>query len=125
MQILYGVLPYQFLEDLGGIKGLTGKSFNHLALIKIKYIDDLPSGILFAALIDHNDSYLYPPFNGMINHLIINPRNTKNISNTKPCSIPAKRRRERREKNLFLTKKNWKQFIGRRQTLIKAYQQSV
>ncbi|HIF9162527.1 hypothetical protein WAX87_15435 (plasmid) [Photobacterium damselae subsp. damselae] len=125
MQILYGVLPYQYLEELGGVKGLTGKSFNHHALIKIKYIDDLKSGVLFAALIDNNSLYMYPVFHGEINHIIINPRSTRTISHIKPSSDNAKKKKERKDKNLFLTKKNWKQFIGRRQTLIKAYQQSI
>lgn len=127
MNIIYGVLPYQYLKSLSGIKGLVGLSIGTNAVLQVKFIEELNDGILFSALITDNNSLNYSKFCGEIQHLIISPRKTrtlrtltnKQLSNLSENAI---KKRRRREKNLTLTEKNWKQFIGKKHSIISFYQ---
>ncbi|PSU44521.1 hypothetical protein C9J12_27000 [Photobacterium frigidiphilum] len=122
MKIIYGKLPYQYLSTMAGLKGLTAQSYHGYAILKVKFIAELEQGVLFSALVDNNELHQYPVFTGVINDIIINNRNTRKVSiHNIDTTKNAQKKRNRKIKNLSLTERNWKQFIGRRKTIVDIY----
>lgn len=126
MNIIYGILPYQYLPQLGGIKFLAGLSYDSKAILGVKFIEELQNGILFSALVENNDKYEYPLFSGQIDNILITEpqiRHLRKLTYYQELSLTehARKKRERKSKNLILTTRNWKQFIGRRKSIIDLY----
>lgn len=126
MNIIYGILPYQYLPQLGGIKFLAGLSYDSKAILGVKFIEELQNGILFSALVENNDEYEYPLFSGQIDNILITEpqiRHLRKLTHYQELSLTehARKKRERKSKNLILTTRNWKQFIGRRKSIIDLY----
>jgi len=122
MKIIYGKLPYQYLSTMAGLKGLAEQSYHGYAILKVKFISELEQGVLFTALVDDNELHQYPAFAGVINDIIVNNRNTRKVSNQNIVTTKnAQKKRDRKIKNLSLTERNWKQFVGRRKTIVDIY----
>ncbi|AGE91771.1 hypothetical protein A613_p47 (plasmid) [Photobacterium damselae subsp. piscicida DI21] len=123
MNIIYGILPYKYLTDLTGVKGLSGLSYKNLAILDVKFISEMNQGILFSALTTDNHDLDYPDFDFEIINIIINPKKHRTLTEKSRhlLSDNAKKKRSRKEKNLIINKQNWKQFIGRRKTIIDLY----
>lgn len=126
MNIIYGVLPYQYLPQLGGIKFLAGFSYDSKAILGVKFLEELQNGILFSALVENNDDYKYPLFSGQINNILITEpqiRNIRKLTHQQELLLNehARKKRERKAKNLVLTTRNWKQFIGKRKAIVDLY----
>lgn len=123
MNIIYGILPYKYLTDLTGVKGLSGLSYKNLAILDVKFISEMNQGILFSALTTDNHDLDYPDFDCEIINIIINPKKHRTLTEKSRhlLSDNAKKKRSRKEKNLIINKQNWKQFIGRRKTIIDLY----
>lgn len=148
---MYGILPFDSQLMLGDMtqknqfKKLAGLSFQEHAIINVKFIADTTEGLIFAALIAHNNQVNYPPFHGRIDTIHIdgrqrrfstNPMKQTIIPNPTPitphkptrktnrgqgecqCLSNAEKKRYRKEKNLTLSKKNWKQFLRKRKSVI-------
>lgn len=153
MKILYGFLPNHSLSLIENIKGLEKFSYQGNAILKTKFIAHMDTGIVFSALIHDNEPLHYPAFQGDILNIMIDQRVRRKVSATstppsksltecnktitQDCNgaarraksrarIPnAERKRFRKENNLDLTEKNWRQFIARRNTILAFFQSST
>lgn len=148
MKILYGFLPNHCLSLIENIKGLEKFAYQGNAILKTKFIAQMDTGVVFCALIHDNEPLRYPTFQGEILNIMIDQRVSRKASTT-PQSKPipeckeaikmsgkgtarraknrgripnAERKRFRRENNLELNEKNWRQFVARRNTILAFYQ---
>lgn len=151
MKILYGFLPNHCLCNIDNIKALEKLAYQGNAFLKTKFIAQMTDGVVFCALTHDNEALQYPTFQGEILNILIDQRVKRKAAAIPPSktliefkrsllsdndrrgkrennrgSIPnAERKRFRREKNLVLNEKNWRQFVARRNTILAFYQPSA
>lgn len=151
MKILYGFLSNHCLSLIESIKGLEKLAYQGNAILKTKFIAQMDTGVVFCALIHDNEPLRYPTFQGEILNIMIDQRVSRKAStapqskSTTECKesmsdhgkgtarraknrgrIPnAERKRFRKENNLELNEKNWRQFVARRNTILAFYQSST
>ncbi|SON53421.1 hypothetical protein [Vibrio tapetis] len=129
-------------------KNLVGFSFQDNAIINVKFIADTAEGLIFAALIVPNSRVNSPSFHGRIESIQIDDRqcrfstvrsqlaihlNRIPITRRKPTRKSNRikgetqwrsnsgKKRFRKEKNLTLSKRNWKQFVRKRKSVVSLY----
>ncbi len=153
MKILYGFLPNHCLSNIDNIKDLEKLAYQGNAFLKTKFIAQMTNGVVFCALIHDNELLQYPTFQGEILNILIDQRVRRKTPSTPQSKtviefknsqqklgdsdratrraknrgrIPnAERKRFRKENNLELNEKNWRQFVARRNTILDFYQPST
>ncbi|MDK9783765.1 hypothetical protein KIT90_20510 [Vibrio sp. B172a] len=140
LNIMYGMLPFDSqlilgdMKDKDQLKKLIGLSYQDHAILKVKFISNTSDGLIFCALIDTNDKFQYPLFQGKIERLYIDKRQqrfclTPSFSSAidgSSISIHARssnaaRKRYRKEHNQVLTQDNWKQFVRKRKSILSQF----
>ncbi|WP_305840046.1 hypothetical protein [Photobacterium leiognathi] len=119
MDIMYAVLPHGKNMPITNLHGLHYQQYQ---IVKTKFIGDVSEGTVFAALIDNTNGYFANV--DVIQNPIIAKKLTRRCTKAfKDCaSENAKRKHFRKQNNLVLTEKNWKQFVGKRNTVLANYQ---
>ncbi|MGF1868348.1 hypothetical protein [Photobacterium indicum] len=112
LKIMYALITYDDLVYSHGISGLSEKSYDHHAILKVHFVAETDKGIIFSALVDdskslHFKSLSTPLVN--VSYRII--RNRKPPRHPVSPSLKSMRKYRRTMKNLMMTEKNWKQFI--------------
>ena len=120
MDIIYAVLPH---KNNIVITDLHGLHYQQYQIIKTKFIADTYAGTIFAALVDNNIDGLIASVN-VIQHSIIAKKRTRRCTQTFTDCISenAKRKQFRKQNNLIMTGKNWKQFVDKKNTILAKFQ---
>ena len=140
LNIMYGMLPFDSQLILGDtkdkdqLKNMIGLSYQNHAILKVKFISNTSDGLIFCALIDSNDTFQYPRFQGKIERLYIDKRQQRfcltpsfsSAIDASSISIRAQpsnatRKRYRKEHNQILTQGNWKQFVRKRKSILNQF----
>ncbi|WP_178306551.1 hypothetical protein [Vibrio algicola] len=114
LMIMYGLLPLnQSLMDIKG-KNIHEK----LDILNVKFIAANSDGIIFAALVTDTQHYQSLSFSlESIYYKTPSKRSSPCHAHFCEASEHTKKRHYRKSKNLTLTRKNWKQFIGNKHTI--------
>lgn len=120
MDIMYAVLPH---GNKTFIKDLHGSRYQQYQIIKTKFIADTYAGTVFAALVDNNIDGLIASVN-VIQHAIFAKKRMRYCTQkfTDCISENAKRKQFRKQNNIIMTNKNWKQFVERKKTILANFQ---
>ncbi|MGF1876869.1 hypothetical protein L4D77_16245 [Photobacterium frigidiphilum] len=112
LKIMYALITYDDLVHSHGISGLSKKSYDHHAILKVHFVSETDKGIVFSALVDENKSLHFkslsrPLFN--VSYRII--RSRKPPKRPVSTSLKSMKKYHRKLNNLTMTEKNWKQFL--------------
>ena len=111
LKIMYAVLPHKNNIVIADLHGLHYQQYQ---IIKTKFIADTEEGTVFAALVKSIDVA------DMIQHAVLVKKSTRLFTrNFNDCvSDNAKRKQFRKQNNLVMTGKNWKQFVDKKNTIL-------
>ncbi|WP_043129305.1 hypothetical protein [Photobacterium leiognathi] len=120
MNIMYAVLPH---KNNIVITDLHGLHYQQYQIMKTKFIADTPEGTVFAALINKNNIDEHVETN-VIQHSVFAKKRTRRCTQTFTHCISdnAKRKHFRKQNNLIMTGKNWKQFVDKKNTILAKFQ---
>ena len=109
LKIMYAVIPPEKC-----IADLHGLHYQQYQIIKTKFIADTEEGTLFAALVESIDVA------DMIQNAVLVKKSARLFTrNFNDCvSDNAKRKQFRKQNNLVMTGKNWKQFVDKKNTIL-------
>ncbi|WP_318452291.1 hypothetical protein [Photobacterium leiognathi] len=114
MDIMYAILPNKTIA----ITDLHGLHYQQYQIMKTKFIADTEEGIVFAALVENIERNVASV--DMIQHAVLVKKCTRFCTRSfKDCvSENAKRKHFRKQHNLAMTGKNWKQFVDKKNTIL-------
>ena len=120
MNIMYAVLPH---KTSLAITDLHGLHYQQYQIIKTKFIADTEEGTVFAALINNDNIDRYVDTD-VIQHPVFVKKHARRCTQpfTHCISDNARRKHFRKQHNLAMTGKNWKQFVDKKNTILAKFQ---
>lgn len=112
LKIMYALITYDDLVHSHGISGLSEKSYDHHAILKVHFVAETDKGIVFSALVDDNELLQFKSLSMPLVNV-----SYKIIKNKKPprrpisTSLKSMKKYHRTLNNLTMSEKNWKQFL--------------
>ncbi|PSU67912.1 hypothetical protein C9J20_19660 [Photobacterium phosphoreum] len=122
LKIMYALIPYEDFAQCHGLKQLCEKSFRNFRILKVHFIAETDTGVIFSALLSDNNQNTQPLEITLLNTRIKHVAKKKYPVNPDPRSVKSLNRFIRKLNNRSITDKNWKQFIDSKKSIISQYQ---